>query len=298
MKKKATGKTKIVLMVLVLIIIVLTGTIVFFVIDKKSENADTGSESQTMSFVDAHGQWYEFTPNPGITKAYVDKRDYKLVNDRMTYTGDKYKSRNGIDVSEHNGVIDWKKVKDFGIDFAIIRIGGRGYGKAGNLYADKMFDENYKKAKEAGLDVGCYFFSQAINEEEAKEEAEYVLSILDGRSLDLPIVYDPESILDDEARTDNVPGEQFTENCIVFFDTVNRENKDKGYSYKTMLYANMVWEAFMLDLNKLTDTEIWYADYESNPQTPYHYTIWQYSENGNVPGVDGAVDLDVEIDIQ
>ncbi|MCR4610604.1 MAG: glycoside hydrolase family 25 protein [Lachnospiraceae bacterium] len=248
-----------------------------------------------MQFVDAHGQWYEFTPNDNVKKHDYDLSAFKNVDGKMTYSDGKYKSRAGIDVSEFNGDIDWNAVKNAGVEFAFIRIGGRGYGQSGNLYADKKFDDNYKGAKAAGLDVGCYFFSQAINEEEAKEEAKYVLDILKGRSLDLPIVYDPESILKDEARTDNVSGEQFTKNCVAFFDYIKNENNVSNYSYTTMIYCNMVWEAFMLDLVKLKDYDIWYADYEPLPQTPYHFSIWQYSESGTISGITGNVDLNIQI---
>ena len=284
-----------IIIVITVVILLIVGIILFFALSMNKGDATDTQETSVMSFVDAHGNWYEFTPDADVKKTYFDKQDFQTIDDKKTYTGNKYKSRAGIDVSEHNGVIDWNKVKNSGVDFAIIRIGGRGYGKTGNLYADKKFDDNYRGAKDAGLDVGCYFFSQAINEEEAREEARFVLSILGGRKLDLPIVYDPESILDDEARTDGVSGEQFTANCIAFFDEIDKANNVSDYSYTTMLYANMLWEAFMLDLKKLPNTEIWYADYEMYPQTPYHYTIWQYSEKGSVPGVDGIVDLDIQM---
>ena len=115
----------------------------------------------------------------------------------MTYDDDRYEIRHGVDVSHHQGEIDWNKVKNAGFDFAFLRIGFRGYGEEGTLNPDKQFNANYSGAKNAGLDVGIYFFAQAVNEKEAVEEADYVLELLGGRKLDLPIVYDPESILDD-----------------------------------------------------------------------------------------------------
>ena len=151
------------------------------------------------------------------------------------------------------------------------------------------FENNITKAKEAGVEVGVYFFSQAINEEEAREEARFVLEHLGGRVLELPVVYDPENILDDVARTDNVTPEQFTKNSIAFSEEV------KAAGYKPMIYSNMLWEAFKLDMTKLKEYSFWYADYESKPQTPYDFTFWQYSEKSSVPGISGNMDMNIEM---
>ena len=126
---------------------------------------------------------------------------------------------------------------------------------------DQEFHRNMENAQAAGFDVGVYFFAQAVNEEEAQEEADFVLENLAGYSLQLPVVYDPESILDDEARTDNVTGEQFTKNTQIFCAAM----ANAGYS--PMIYANMLWEAFELDLEYLSEYPLWYADYEPYPQT-------------------------------
>ena len=168
-----------------------------------------------------------------------------------------------------------------------IRIGYRGYGSSGVLKLDNMFYQNIKGAQKAGLDVGVYFFAQAINEQEALEEAQFVLDALKGYELQLPVVYDPEHIRDDDARTDNVSGEQFTKNTIAFCNAI----KEAGF--EPMIYSNMVWEAFYFDMIQLQDYPIWYADYELVPQTPYDFTFWQYSEKGSVDGIEGIVDLNV-----
>ena len=154
--------------------------------------------------------------------------------------------------------------------------------------------ENIKNAKAAGLDVGVYFFSQAINEAEAVQEAEFCFEILaqagitEPEQLEMPIVFDPESILHDDSRTDDVTGEQFTSNCIAFCEAVESEG------FKSMIYANTTWEAYMLDLGKLSDYPIWYADYSDEVQSPYAYEMWQYSEKGQVNGIDGPVDLNIQ----
>ena len=195
----------------------------------------------------------------------------------------------GVDVSEHQGYVDWQALKDSGFEFAFIRLGYRGYGQEGRICLDREFHRNIQNAQAVGFDVGVYFFAQAVNEEEALEEANFVLQNLEGYTLQLPVVYDPESILDDEARTDNVSGEQFTKNTEVFCSAV----ADAGYD--PMIYANMLWEAFELDLEALSEYPLWYADYEPAPQTPYHFRFWQYTNQGQVPGITGNTDLNIEM---
>lgn len=253
------------------------------------KQSQTKQEPQILDFVDAFGEAYQVKINPEIKK-----HDYKLDafvhdGDRLSYNGDeRYSYRLGIDVSYHNGEIDWEKVKAEGYEFAFLRIGYRGYGKEGRICLDKQFYNYIQNARAAGLDIGVYFFSQAVSEEEAAQEAAFVLQTLDGIKLQLPVVYDPESILDAEARTDHVTGSQFTKNTIVFCEQIEKAG------YQPMIYSNMLWEAYQFDLEKLAKYPVWYADYESLPQTPYAFDYWQYSNEGMVDGIAGAVDLDIQ----
>lgn len=256
-------------------------------INVSEDQENISEEQENFIFRDVFGEEYETVINPAVAPNEYNKEAFSLDGPNMTYADGDYML--GIDVSHHQGNIDWNAVKSEGYDFAILRIGYRGYGETGSLNADKKFETYYNQAKAAGLKIGVYFFAQAINEEEAKEEAQFVIDILDGRQLDLPVVYDPESILDDEARTDNVSGEQFTKNTRMFCETI-LEN-----GYEPMIYANMLWEAFELDLSQLTDYPLWYADYEPVPQTPYAFKCWQYSNTSKVKGIDGEVDLDIWI---
>ena len=179
-------------------------------------------------------------------------------------------------------------MKAAGYDFAFLRIGYRGYGEQGTLCADAKFQQNIVNAHNAGVEVGVYLFSQAVSEDEALQEAGLVLEQLQGHSLELPVVFDPERIRDDAARTDNVTGEQFTKNTVLFCE------KMKEAGYQPMIYSNMLWEAFEYDMEALADYPIWYADYEPVPQTPYYFSFWQYSEKGSVDGIAGNVDLNVQ----
>ena len=222
--------------------------------------------------------------HPYNTEAFVWGED-----GRMTYADYKtYRTRHGIDVSEFNEEIDWEKVKADGIEFAIIRLGFRGYGE-GDMYEDEYFAANLAGAQAAGLDVGVYFFAQAVSEEEAEEEARYVLDMLGGTELQMPIVYDVEPIRTDDARTDEVTGEQFTKNTAAFCRVIQENGYEAGY------YGNLKWEMFMLDMRQLTDYTMWFAGYADAPQTAYDFSIWQYTDQGAVDGVPTNVDMDIQL---
>ena len=258
--------------------------------DDAAEKETQEPEPEILHFVDVYQNPYQVEINPNVEKH--DYKDEAFVHngDRLSYEGDSnYTYRLGVDVSEHQGYVDWQALKDSGFEFAFIRLGYRGYGQEGRICLDREFHRNIQNAQAAGFDVGVYFFAQAVNEEEALEEANFVLQNLEGYTLQLPVVYDPESILDDEARTDNVSGEQFTKNTEVFCSAV------ADAEYDPMIYANMLWEAFELDLEELSEYPLWYADYEPVPQTPYHFRFWQYTNQGQVPGITGNTDLNIEM---
>jgi GH25 family lysozyme M1 (1,4-beta-N-acetylmuramidase) len=257
--------------------------------ESDSDTAITKSSSEILDFVDVFGEHYQIEILPTVKKHEYSSDKFVHDGNKLTYEDDKYTSRLGVDVSRHQGKINWEKVKADGIEFAIIRIGYRGYGTAGNINLDERFYENIKGAQAVSLDVGVYFFSQAISEEEALAEANFVIEHLKGYELQLPVVYDPESILDAVARTDNVSGEQFTNNTIVFCDAI------KNAGFEPMIYSNMLWEAFEFDLTHLDYLPIWYADYEKLPQTPYHFEYWQYTNTGKVNGIDGEMDMNIQI---
>ena len=251
--------------------------------------AEVEAQSEILNFVDVFGEEYQVEINPDVEKHKYDLEKFVHEGDRLSYTDDKYEYRLGVDVSRHQGWIDWEKVKAAGYEFAIIRVGYRGYGEEGLVCLDEQFDTNIQNAQAAGLDVGVYFFAQAINEEEAKEEAEFVLKHIAEYELQLPVVYDPESILDDKARTDDVSGEQFTKNTEVFCSMIEEAG------YQPMIYSNMLWEAYELDLEYLGEYPIWYADYEALPQTPYHFDFWQYTNEGSVDGIEGRTDFNIQL---
>lgn len=218
-----------------------------------------------------------------------------LNNDNFTADSTfKYYSENGkaaslegIDISSYSGDINWEKVKNSGVDFVIIRIGGRGYGKEGALYTDDKALEYIEGAHNAGLKVGGYFFSQAINVEEAVEEADYVKSILGDIKLEFPVAYDWEIIKDEDARTDNVSAAEATNCARAFCDRIIE------HGYKTMLYSPSRELYFKYDLSRLADIDIWYCEYSDVPTFYYQFSMWQYSSTGRVDGIDADVDMNI-----
>lgn len=197
----------------------------------------------------------------------------------------------GIDVSYVQRDIDWQQVKDAGIEFVIIKVAGRGYGESGKLYFDDYWRSNYEGAKAVGLKVGVYFFSQAITEEEAVEEAEYLLDQLDGRSLEMPVVYDWEYI--DPTTADGIPrtvamSKRMLTNCTkAFCDTI------KTAGYEPMIYFNADQSHKKMYLEELTDYAFWLASYTTDLRYPYKIDMWQYTATGTVPGIKGDVDINL-----
>ena len=205
----------------------------------------------------------------------------------LSYDDPEYDPLLGIDVSSYQGDIDWEAVRSQGISFVFVQAGYRGYAEEGTLNEDLYFRQNIEGAKAAGLMVGAYFFSQAADAAEAEEEAAFALQLLDGISLDLPLVFDAEYIKTDDARTDSVLLTQFTENALAFCRTV----ESAGYS--AMIYSNLIWQMLIYDMAVLSDYPIWYAGYYALPRSPYDFEFWQYSETGSLDGVEGYVDMNI-----
>lgn len=259
------------------------------IIAEANEKAPTPKEGMYI-FQDEEDNRYEAKLLDEVPKCKYDFTNLKEIEEgRIEYSDQEngISSKLGIDVSEFQGEIDWQQVKESEIEFVIVRLGYRAYGETGTLVLDAGFEENIEGAIEAGLEVGVYFFSQAISDEEAKEEAEYVLELIEPYQINGPIVFDTEEIKLGEARTDGNTVEQYTKNCIVFCETI----KEAGY--QPMIYANMKWMAFHLDLEQLTAYDFWYADAHEEPQCPYDFKMWQYTENGVVPGIESNVNINL-----
>ncbi len=223
----------------------------------------------------------------GIERNRYDLNGFSGTDLEKTYTaGDGVKVMRGIDVSKFQGTVDWQQVKDAGVEFVILRLGIRGYG-TGELKMDERFRENYAGAVAAGLKVGVYFFSAAINEEEGLEEADFVLRALQDCIVEMPVVFDTELILDDEARTHDLTPDQITSITKAFCDRI----RDNGY--EPMIYSNAKRFSTVLHLEELEEYDKWLADYRQSPDYPYAFRMWQFTEKGTVPGILGNVDINL-----
>lgn len=204
-------------------------------------------------------------------------------------------ARVGIDVSEYQGEIDWVQVKAAGVDFAIIRLGYRGTTQ-GLLNIDGRFEENLAGARAAGIDVGVYFFSQAISEAEAEAEADFVIEALGGEGIDYPVVFDweqpipSEQLPAEQLRAYNADGGKITECAVAFCKKV------KSAGYTPCVYTNKHLAYRFFDLEKWADIDLWYAEYQGVPSLYYNFRMWQYTDSGNVLGINGGVDMNICFD--
>ena len=203
---------------------------------------------------------------------------YQFASDGALITGT---GTMGIDVSKWNGNIDWNAVKNSGVSYVIIRCGYRGSSQ-GALIVDSKFKENIKGANAAGLKVGVYFFTQAVDKNEALEEASMVLELIKDYKISYPVFLDVEP---SGGRADSLDVASRTEICKTFCETI------KQYGYTPGIYANKNWLEGKLDMNVLGIYKVWLAQYASEPTYQGRYDIWQYKDTGKINGISGNVDL-------
>ena len=228
-------------------------------------------------------------------KVYFFKEDGSKVTGEQTIQGAKYNFASdgsmitgsngivGIDVSKWNGTIDWNAVKNSGISYVIIRCGYRGSSE-GTLVVDPKYETNIKGASAAGLKVGVYFFTQAVNEVEAVEEASMVLELVKNYKLSYPIFLDVEG---SGGRGDKIDKATRTAVCKAFCQTIQNSGYTAG------IYANKSWLETKIDADSLSSYKIWLAQYAAAPTYKGRYNIWQYRSTGNVSGISGNVDMNI-----
>jgi len=222
---------------------------------------------------------------------YTDYDWSNLVNidSHLSYEDDSYYSMFGIDVAAHQGTINWSKVKESGVEFAYIRLGYRG-ATEGILHTDEQFENNYKGATENGIKVGIYWYSQPSNVQEALNEADYVIKVLDGRHLDLPIAYDfEETIFFDGSlsRMHGMKSSSRTKMAQTFLSEITKNH------YDVMIYTNLDWAQNYYNFDKLQDYPIWFAQYADYPDFDRPFIMWQYQDDGKINGINTYVDLDI-----
>ncbi len=191
----------------------------------------------------------------------------------------------GIDVSKWQREIDWAQVAAAGVDFAIIRCGYRG-SSSGSLVVDPYFVQNMEGAKAAGIDVGVYFFTQAVNTVEAVEEASMVVSLCEEYELDYPVFIDTEGA-GGNGRADGLDVTTRTDVCEAFCETI------ESAGYTAGVYASRNWYRNQLEDSRLSSYVIWVAEYRDTPLYEGNYILWQYTSGGSIPGISTRVDLNI-----
>jgi len=217
----------------------------------------------------------------GVRDALADA-DATEMTDLKSFSG---KTKAGIDVSKWNKDIDWDKVKNAGVEFAIIRAGYRG-SVTGSLVQDIYFDTNMKGAAKSGIPVGVYFFTQATNEVEAVEEASAVLRWVQEYEIAYPIFIDTEGA-GGNGRADKLDADTRTLVCEAFCRTIENAGYEAG------VYASRNWYNNNLHVEKLENYYIWLAEYRSVPLYQGYYRMWQYSSKGRIDGIEGNVDMNI-----
>ena len=224
---------------------------------------------------------YETLPVMALDEAaFVPDGEY------INYIGTDAEALRGVDVSEHQGEIDWAAAAADGLDFAIVRVGYRGWS-LGGVFEDLYFRQNVEGALANGLRVGVYFFSQAVKPEEAREEARFLLERVADYDLALPVFYDWESIDSGPARTNGMTGAEVTDCALAFAEEVAAAGKSCGvYFYRDLGYK-------FYELDRLAGLEFWAGAAGSTPDFHYKHTVWQFSFTGQVSGIEGDCDLDL-----
>lgn len=224
---------------------------------------------------------------PDLAPFGYDPAGFNVVDQTPSYAGEGLTLRRGIDVSDHQGEIDWQAVADYGVDFAIIRCGWRSYSTdSSGVNEDSRFRTNIEGALAAGLDVGVYFFSQALNIVEAAEEAVFTLHLIEGYNVTLPVFFDWEPMPYEDSRTADVDGQTVTACCLEFCNLVRAVGYQPGmYSYLKLAY-------YTYQLNELKGITLWMGDPGTKPIFYFDHDFWQYSYTATVPGIKVEVDMD------
>lgn len=257
--------------------------------EKKEEITEsdpaTDGKHTLIEYADGDTEWMLISP-------YLPKHEYdftKLVcqSDFMKYYKEgKQVSFVGVEISKYQEYVDFNKLKKAGVDFVMLRVGARGYG-SGQLLLDEYFEDNLKRATDAGLKVGVYFFSQAISKEEVIEEANLVLQSIEGHDISYPVAFDMEYIENDIARVEQLSRDEKTTITKQFLKTIEKAG------YNAVVYGNKEWLLKRIDLSQLTDYDVWLSQAKDLPDYPYRFTMWEYKRNGIVDGIAGHANMTI-----
>lgn len=253
---------------------------------REEDLSENGTKTEVI-LPDGTSQWV-------MINAYIEKNNYDytgLVYEEpyMRYYAEGKKiSKQGIKIDDSNGVIDFSEVAESNIDYCMIRVGKRGYA-TGEITMDENYPLYMNQAKEAGLLVGVSFYSQAVNEAEAVEEANLVLQALgqSGIKPDYPVVFDMELVANDTSRTEALTKNQLTAIAKAFCNTISQNG------YTAAIYGNKYWLLRKLDLTQLSAYDIWLSQEGDIPDYPYEFAMWEYKHNVKINGITGEVALSI-----
>lgn len=238
-----------------------------------------------------------YVPERPLTEGKIFMNTYKKENFRidngfMAYFNDDGEkiSHLGCDLSYHNNNVNFDELAASGCEFVMLRCGFRGYSEGG-LMQDEKFEKYASEAERVGLGLGVYFFTQAVTVEEAEDEAEFVLRLIEDHKISYPVAFDTEYIDDENARTNTteISDELRSDICKAFCERIKQEG------YYPMIYASENWMRRYLNVEALKDYDLWAPQYLDENDYLYDFTMWQYTDSGNIPGVKGEVDLDISM---
>lgn len=252
----------------------------------ETQSSEEGSEQETrvsVTHADGTKEWVDLSED--IPRSKYDYSNLKSQNSIMSYYEDgKIVSKCGADISANQGDVDFAKLKKAGCDFVMIKVGARGYS-SGNIVFDENYKDNLNAAKKAGLDIGVYFCSQALTKAEAREEADELLDAIADYNVKYPVAFVMENVDGDMARIESLDMAGRTTAAKSFLDRV----KDAGYT--AMLYGDKEWLLTMLDMDRLSNYDVWYAQNGKKPDYPYAFGMWQYDSAASINGISGKVAL-------
>lgn len=254
-------------------------------VETVENDPSTDGKHTLVQYADGKEEWVLISP-------YLPKHEYdftKLVcqSNLMKYFEDgKQVSYVGADISKYQDYVDFVKLKKAGVDYVMLRVGARGYG-SGQLVLDEYFADNIRRANDAGLKIGVYFFSQAITTDEAVEEANMVLANILDYQISYPVAFDMEYVENDTARVENLSKSEKTAIAKAFLDTV------KNAGYTPMIYGNKEWLIKRIDMSKLTAYDVWLSQQTDVPDYPYRFSMWQYTKSATIDGIAGYADLNI-----
>lgn len=238
------------------------------------------------------GRYYFFPILEELAKNTYDRDAFQVDEDGiMQYYKDGERiSHKGIDVSRYQDKIDWEKVASDEVEYAFIRLGIRGYTE-GEIMEDETFQDNIRGALGNDIDVGVYFFTQAMSVEEAEEEAEFVIESIAPYKVTYPVVLDVEAVTSTRARGNDLTAAERTKYCAAFCEKI----REAGYT--PMIYGNLKTFMLLLNMEELEAYEKWFAYYDESYYFPYDFKIWQYTNKGRVDGIKGDVDLNISFEV-